>query len=70
MNAVKYYRATVLVRPNDREGSEGVMTASAHARNEQHLKRILLEQIWANGRLLSRWLKIREEKDDDPTEEG
>lgn len=61
MNAVKYYRVSALVRFNDCEGSEGVMTASAHARNEQHLKRLLLEQIWGNDRLLTRWLKIQEE---------
>ncbi len=65
MNAIKYYRVAAVVRSDDDSGSEGVMSASAHARDEQSLKRLLLERIWHSDRLLSRWLKITEGVDDD-----
>lgn len=65
MNSIKEYGVTALVRHDDQPGPESVMTATVEARNEGCVKRLLLERLWQQSMLLSRWIKIKERRSDD-----
>jgi len=53
------YLVVVLVRPNDNDGPEQEYEARVTAINELCARRVVLEQAWAAGLLVSRFFSVQ-----------
>lgn len=62
MNAVKSYEATVVVRPNDSHGSEGVAVINLRALNEHQARRLVINEVYGRDYLVSRFLLVKKLK--------